>query len=69
MEYKVARELAWYRLDLAGVQVVRWDKGLPVGAEDDAFFFDGKGTDHHQLGTGLFFCTSGNSISSYGSSQ
>jgi hypothetical protein len=51
----VARELAWYRLDLAGVRVARWDKGLTVGAEDDAFFFDGKGAVNHQLGTGLFF--------------
>jgi hypothetical protein len=38
----VARELARYKLDLVGVQEVRWDKGGPVRAGDYTFFY-GKG--------------------------
>jgi hypothetical protein len=49
-----ARELATYKLDLVGVQEVRWDK------EDYSFFY-WKVNENHQLGTG-FFCTSQNSI-------
>jgi len=33
-----ARELAKYKLDLVGVQEVRWDKGDTVRAEDYIFF-------------------------------
>ena len=33
-----ARELAWYKLDLVGVQEVRWDKGGTVRAGDYNFF-------------------------------
>jgi hypothetical protein len=40
-----ARELARYKLDLVGVQEVRWDKG------GECIFFYGKGTENHQLGT------------------
>jgi len=54
-----ARQLARYKLDVVGVQEVRWDEGRTVRAGD----FYGKGNDNHQLGTG-FFCTPYNGISS-----
>jgi hypothetical protein len=34
----VARELARYKLDLVGVQEVRWDKGGTTGVGDYTFF-------------------------------
>ena len=48
-----ARELARYKLDLVGVQGVRWDKGGTVRA-GDYFFFHGKEKKNHQLGTEFF---------------
>jgi len=38
----VSRKLARYKLDLVGVQEVRWNKRGTVRAEDNIFFY-GKG--------------------------
>ena len=47
-----AREIARYKLDVVGVQEVRWDKEGTVRA-GDYYFFYGKGNEN-QLGTGFF---------------
>ena len=49
----MTRELARYKLDLVGLQEVRWDKGDTVRAGDYNYFY-GKGNENHQLGTGFF---------------
>jgi exonuclease III len=49
----VARELGRYKLDLVGVQEVRWDKGGAERAEDHTFFY-GAGYEDHRLGTVFF---------------
>jgi exonuclease III len=48
-----ARELGKYKLDLVGVQEVRWEKGGTERAEDYRFFY-GQGNGDHQLRTGFF---------------
>ena len=48
-----ARELARCKLDLVGVQEVRWDKEGRVSAGDYNFFY-GKGNENNQFGTGFF---------------
>jgi exonuclease III len=49
-----ARELGKYKLDLVGVQEVRWDKGDTERAKGYTLLY-GAGNEDHQLGTG-FFC-------------
>jgi hypothetical protein len=49
----VARELGKYKLDLVGLQEVRWEKGGTDRAEDCTFLY-GQGNGDHQLGTGFF---------------
>jgi exonuclease III len=50
----VARELGKYKLDLVGVQEVRWDNGGTERAEDYTFIY-GAGNEDHQLVT-VFLC-------------
>ena len=49
----MTRELDRYKLELVGVQEVRWARGGTVRAGDSNFFY-GKGNENHQFGTGFF---------------
>ena len=51
-----ARELARYKLDLVGVQEVRWDREGTVRAGDYNFSY-GKGNENRQMGTGFLYIT------------
>jgi exonuclease III len=51
----VSKELSKYRLDLVGVQEVRWEGGRTEPAGKYTFFYR-KGNENHELGTGFFFC-------------
>jgi hypothetical protein len=49
-----AGSLARYKLDLEGVQEVRWEGGDTESVGEYTFFY-GKGNENHELGT-VFFC-------------
>jgi exonuclease III len=50
---RAAARLARYKLDLVGVQEVRWNKGGTVLAGNYNFFY-GNGNENQQLRTGRF---------------
>jgi len=49
----VAREIARYKLDLMGVEEVRWVKE-GTAKRWGLYFFYGKGNENRQLGRGFF---------------
>jgi hypothetical protein len=49
----VARETAKYKLDLLGIQEVRWDRGVTEPAAEYTFFCR-KGNETHELRTEFF---------------
>jgi hypothetical protein len=58
----VSRKLGRYKLDLVGVQEVRWDKRGTVRGEDYIFFY-GKGNEKKPIENRIF-CTPRKSITS-----
>jgi hypothetical protein len=55
-------EISKYKLDLVGVQKVRWDGGGTEPQDEYKFFYE-KENENHELGTDFFF-TQQNPISS-----
>ena len=51
-----ARELPRYKLNLVGVQEVRWDTRCAVKAGGYNFFYE-KGNENRQLGKGFLYTT------------
>jgi hypothetical protein len=51
----VSKELSTYKLDLVGVQQVRWEGGGTELAAEYTFFY-GKENENHELGTGFSLC-------------
>jgi hypothetical protein len=49
----VVEEIKKYKLDLVGVQDVRWDTDRPKPAGECIFFY-GKGNENHELGACFF---------------
>jgi hypothetical protein len=49
----VGNEISKYKLDLVGVQEVKWDGGGTKRAGDYLLFY-GKGNENHELGIGFF---------------
>jgi hypothetical protein len=47
------KEVSKYKIDLVGVQEVKWDRGGNEPAGEYAFFY-GKWTENHELDTGFF---------------
>jgi hypothetical protein len=50
----VAEEISKYKLDLMGVQEIKWDGGGPESAGKYAFLY-GKANENHELGTGFLY--------------
>jgi exonuclease III len=59
----VASELARYKLDLVGVQEIRWDKGDTVRAGDYIFIYE-KGNSSHQLEQDCLYSVPPNNVGS-----
>jgi hypothetical protein len=51
----VSKELSEYKLDLVGVQQVRWEGGVTEPAGEYTFFY-GKGNENHEVGSGFSLC-------------
>jgi hypothetical protein len=58
----LGKEVSKYKLDLVGVQEVRWEGGGTEPAGEYTFVY-GKGNENLELGTGSY-CALGNHISS-----